>query len=251
MEFKDWVDPNPDPVIVDYTLDDGRVIHVVRDDLLEGGTKVRHMDFLIRNIEQKEIVFGGGSAFGNSQIALAIMAKKYGKKTVLFQAKRKVLLPNQVIAKEYGADIREVSMGMLTVTLKRARDYVEKDPDNRYNIPFDLDQNEYIKKSMKVICDRLDVEPTEIWSVSASGTINRALQYSYPDLPVHAVQVGHKLTADDLGRAKLYISEYKFSKHVKDEDKPPFPSSTIYDAKAWKFCERYAKDGALFWNIGI
>ena len=24
MEFKDWKDPNPKPVIKDYTLDDGR-----------------------------------------------------------------------------------------------------------------------------------------------------------------------------------------------------------------------------------
>ena len=251
MDFKDWVDPNPAPVVIDYTLDDGRIIHVVRDDLLEGGTKIRYIDYIIRSLDQKEIVFGGGSAFGNSQVALSIVTERYNKKVVLFQAKRKTLLPNQKIAKKHGAILKSVPMGMLTVTMKRARDYVAEDPDNRFNVPFDFDQNEYVKKSMSAICNGLDVKPTEIWSVGASGTINRTLQHAFPKLPVHIVQVGHVLTEKDIGRAKLHISNYKFNKEVKDEEKPPFPSSPIYDAKAWKFCEEYAKDGALFWNVGL
>jgi hypothetical protein len=243
----DWHDPNPKPIVEKY---DG--IYVVRDDLLEGGSKVRYMDYLIRNIPQHEIVFGGSSAFGNSQVALPIIAGKYGKVATLFQAKRKVHLPNQVKAIKHGALLKPVVMGMLTVTLKRARDYVAEDTELRYNLPFDFDQEPSINESMKILCDEgIDIKPTEIWSVGASGTCNRALQFAFPDLPVHTVQVGHKLEEKDIGRAKLHISEYKFSKGVKDEDKPPFPSSPEYDAKAWKFCKEHAKEGALFWNVGV
>ena len=37
---------------------------------------------------------------------------------------------------------------------------------------------------------------------------------------------------------------------VKEEDKPPFPSVPTYDAKAWSVMKKYAKKGALFWNVG-
>ncbi len=39
---KDWEDPNPKPVI---ELHDG--IHVVRDDLLDAGSKVRFIDYFV------------------------------------------------------------------------------------------------------------------------------------------------------------------------------------------------------------
>ena len=49
---ENWNDPNPEPVIVNY---DG--IDVIRDDLLGYGSKIRFADFLIRNLQQKEIVY--------------------------------------------------------------------------------------------------------------------------------------------------------------------------------------------------
>jgi len=73
---------------------------------------------------------------------------------------------------------------------------------------------------------------------------------AFPDVPVHAVQVGHKLTDKQLGRAKLWVSPYKFDVPVKQKDAPPFPSAPTYDAKAWSFVREHAKPQSLFWNIG-
>ena len=47
----DWEDPNPPLIIKEY---DG--IKVVRDDLLNYGSKIRFVDKYIRDIEAKEIV---------------------------------------------------------------------------------------------------------------------------------------------------------------------------------------------------
>ena len=50
---KDWVDPNPDPIITKF--DD---VYVVQDELLHYGSKIRFVDKFIRDVPQKEIVFG-------------------------------------------------------------------------------------------------------------------------------------------------------------------------------------------------
>ena len=55
---------------------------------------------------------------------------------------------------------------------------------------------------------------------------------------------------EGVGRARLYLSKYKFTQEVKEEDKPPFPSVPTYDAKAWPVMREYAKKGSLFWNVG-
>lgn len=248
MEFKDWEDPNPDLVIDEH---DG--IYVVRDDLLYGGSKMRYMDFLIQKIKQKEIAYGGSSAFGNSQVALSLLAKRHNKRLTIFMAKRNPenFTKNQKLAIKEGANMEMVKMGFLTVTLKRAKDFVAEDPENRFYLDWDFGEDDSINESMKKIVKQIKVKPTEIWSVAGSGLINRALQYAFPDIPVNMVQVGHKLSEKDVGRAKIYVSPYKFDKEVKEDERPPFPSSLNYDAKAWVFIKKYAKKGALFWNVGI
>src|ERR1017187_5463598 len=88
-KVKDWVDPNPLLVI-----DKIEGIFVVRDDLGPiGGTKERIYDFTIRQDPAKEIVFGGGSRFGFSQLGITAVCNKYGKKATFFIAKGKELHP--------------------------------------------------------------------------------------------------------------------------------------------------------------
>ena len=71
-----WEDPNPPPILEEYN---GFV--VVRDDLLEGGSKIRFADYLISSQpEIKEWVYGSSPATGYAQISLACLCKKYGKK---------------------------------------------------------------------------------------------------------------------------------------------------------------------------
>ena len=70
----DWQDPNPAPVLETY---DG--ITVVRDDLLNYGSKIRFADYFVghapenRNI--KEWVYGSSPATGYAQISLPVICK--------------------------------------------------------------------------------------------------------------------------------------------------------------------------------
>ena len=109
---------------------------------------------------------------------------------------------------------------------------------------------EDIKRLAKNIEIEYNISISEIWSVGSSGTLTRGLQMAFPDKYVNVVSVGHKMKQHEIGRAKLYLSDYKFTQEVKDKDKPPFPSVPTYDAKAWAVMRKYAKKGSLFWNVG-
>ena len=91
---------------------------------------------------------------------------------------------------------------------------------------------------------------SEIWTVGSSGTLSRGLQKAFPELEVHVISVGHKMSEREIGRAKFYKSPYKFDKPIKPIEAPPFPSAPTYDAKAWPFLKEFAKPNALFWNVG-
>jgi len=84
FDIGDWGDPNPKPVVQHY-----HGFNVVRDDLLGGGSKVRFADFIIQsNPEVEEWVYGSSPATGYAQISLTCLCNNYGKKSVLFMAKR-------------------------------------------------------------------------------------------------------------------------------------------------------------------
>ena len=232
--------------------------HIVRDDLLEGGSKRRFVDRLIREeIAEgaEEFVYGGCPANGYAQLSLTLQAKAYGKKAVFFMAKRSLdnLHPYQKQALDYGADIRWVPNGMLNVTKARAREYFYEDPTRRRILPLGLEEPrvlEDIATLAKTIQIDYNIEISEIWSVGSSGTLTRGLQMAFPEKDVHVVSVGHTMKQHEVGRAKLYKSKYKFTQEVKGEDVPPFPSVPTYDAKAWSVMKQYGKKGALFWNVG-
>ena len=237
---------NPPPVLETH---DG--IIVVRDDLIEGGSKTRFIQPLIYEFAGKEMVYGSSPATGYAQIALARVCKHFDKTCVLFMAKRKIenLHPYQLKTLSFGAIINWVENGMLSVTQKRARDYVSADISNRKLFPIGFDTPETID-SISTLARSLPITPTEVWSVGSSGTLTRGLQMAWPDAEVHCVSVGHKMGQKELGRAKMYKCELDFSDSVAAEDAPPFPSVPTYDAKAWKFIKQHASKGALFWNVG-
>ena len=233
-------------------------IYIVRDDLLEGGSKRRFIDRYVREeVEKgcKEFVFGGCPATGYAQMSLTLQAKAYGAKATFFMAKRNLnnLHEYQKKALDYGADIRWVPNGMLPVTLKRARDYYNEDTTTRRNFPLGLEHPYVIEdiyrlaKNMEIV---YNIQISELWSVGSSGTLSRGLQKAFPDKEIHVVSVGHKMSEREIGRAKFYRSDYKFDKPIKKEEAPPFPSAPTYDAKAWPFIKKYANKNALFWNVG-
>ena len=242
FDLGSWQDPNPDPVVENHN---GYM--VVRDDLLGGGSKVRFADYLINsNPEVDEWVYGSSPATGYAQISLTCLCNRYGKKSVLFMAERnrKNLHEYQLKAESFGAIIHWIPNGMLSVTQKRAVDYVKEDPIRRRLLPIGFDHPSVIASISRVALS-MNIVPTEVWTVGSSGTLTRGLQSAWKDASFHCVTVGHK---GDYGMAKIYQCEIPFNKPAKVT--PPFPSAITYDAKAWEFIKRYASPGALFWNVG-
>ena len=233
-------------------------IYVVREDLLEGGSKRRFIDRYVREEIEKgaeEFVFGGAPATGYAPMSLTLQAKHYGADATFFMAKRSLdnLHEYQKKALEYGANIQWVNMGMLNVTLSRAKKYYEEDTFKRRNFPLGLEDErviEDIETLAREIKEEWKDKFSEIWTVGSSGTLSRGLQRAFPELEVHVISVGHKMSEREIGRAKFYKSPYKFDKPIKPIEAPPFPSAPTYDAKAWPFLKEFAKPNAMFWNVG-
>ena len=246
---KHWEDPYPIPEIRHFGD-----IKVVRDDLLEAGSKVRFLDYLIQSTDVDEWVFGGANKIGWGPTSLAYLCRKYGKKCTTFWAKRNTPTMQQQMYLDYGGKIEWVNMGMLSVTKSRAKKYYEQDKEKRKLLPLGL-EDDLVKgcaiKVMRNMAKHHSIKPEAVWSVGSSGTLNRSLQMAFPDAEANVIQVGHKMTEREIGRAKLYIADYKFDKPVKEDEKPPFPSAPEYDAKGWKImCDKRDKTKCnLFWNV--
>ena len=250
----DWHDPYPDPVIESH---DG--ILVVRDDLLGYGSKIRAADYLIGHdptyAHVKEWVYGSCPAVGWAQISATYLANRYGKTAVYFMAKRDMakLHPAQRQGLALGGDYRWVPNGMLSVTQRRAKDYVAEDPSTRALLPIGLDHPTVVASFCRV-ARQLPVKPAYVWSVGSSGTLSRGLQAAWPEAEVHMVTVGHTPSETQRGRAMVHRSPYAFDKPVKGDDVPPFDSAAEYDAKAWSVLRKWRDDHTiqepiLLWNV--
>lgn len=225
----------PAPVIVEH-----EGINVVRDDMLPGGTKRRAMHTLFD--EQHDEYVYASPVFGLAQVALALAARDYGKRAVITCAKRNELHPLTQQAQDAGATIIQVPMGFLTVTQARAREYAATHERCKL-VPFGLDDARFIM-TLADVARALPVTPTEVWSITSSGVLTRALQLAWPDATFFGVQVGAR---PDAGKAHVYLAPEEFSRPARVL--PPFPANKQYDAKAWQFIKQYATPGALFWSV--
>ena len=142
---------------------------------------------------------------------------------------------------------------MLAVTQCRARDYADKDPKKRRLLPIGLEDETVLASIVKVARSltykNKPVVPTELWGVASSGTLARGLQAAFPKATVHVVQTGHSMSKEQIGRARLHKSPYKFDQRCKEAEMPPYPSEAFYDSKVWSFVKKHGKPGALVWNV--
>lgn len=216
-------------------------LHVVRDDLLPGGSKMRYMLPIIGKLDAAEVVYAS-PAYGYAQIALAHCCRMLGKQAVVFVAKRKAPHPRTLQAKAAGARVYQVPHGYLNVVQARARQYAADHP-GAHLLPFGVDLPEalgYFAGAAREV----PLRPAEVWACSGSGALIRGLQLAWPDASFNAVRIG---AAPDVGRARLWVAPEKFEEGART--RPPFPSCDNYDAKVWQFASRHASAGALIWNV--
>jgi hypothetical protein len=232
----------PEPI-----LETHHGVVVVRDDLLPGGTKRRVVP-LFFTPEHDEYVYAG-PVYGYAQWALAEAARDYGKRATLFVAMRSKRHPLTERAAVAGATIQEIRYGYLSTVRRAALDYTSGN-DRARLLPFGLHDDGVISK-IGEIARALPVTPDVVWSVAGSGTLQLGLQQAWPEAEFHAVIVGNRSL--DCGKAKWHIHPLPFERNVPKRDRPPFPSSPNYDAKAWSYVVSHrapAGKTVLFWNVG-
>ena len=93
-------------------------------------------------------------------------------------------------------------------------------------------------------------EPEEVWTVVSTAVLTRALQIAWPNATFHGVAVARNMKAGELGRADVISAPEPFTKAIKPEEEPPFPSVNTYDGKAWRYIPKNTGRDILFWNVG-
>jgi hypothetical protein len=214
---------------------------IVRDDRIEGGTKVRALAPLLAARPEAAVVYAS-PAEGYAQLAIAVAAREAGKTAHLFLAQRpRGQHATSEAARRLGAVWHLEAPGYLSQLQAAARAFADQAP--ALLLPFGLAMPE-ILHGLTAVARSLELSPREVWCAAGSGLLTRALQAAWPKAQHHAVRVGR---APDVGRARLWEAPERFAQPARRP--PPFPSAPHYDAKVWQFIRAQATPGALFWNV--
>lgn len=231
-----------DPIIEQH----GEVL-VVREDLVEGGSKIRFLPYLVK--DAKEIVYGSPFC-GGAAVALSIWGKKTGTKVTLFYAKRKDFHRRQRMAFENGAQIFQVPFGYMTNVQAKARAYAGDHSALMLPLGFDIpearDRFVEIMRGVREKVGPLD----EVWCATGSGFLAKCLGLAFPEAKVHGVVVGLKSKNEKqefTPNVILHEAAYEFQDECRFP--APFPSCPNYDRKGWELCQKLGKGRRLFWNV--
>jgi hypothetical protein len=222
-------------------------IDVVRDDVLEGGSKLRFLPFLTGGAS--ELVYGGPFC-GGAALALSVIGREARQRVSLFYAKRARLHPRQRAALRNGAGIYQVAPGYLTNVQAKARAYAAQAGALMLPLGFDRPEAEAPLGVALAGVRRRVGQPAQVWVAAGSGMLARCLGRAFPESEICAVAVGLKSRhgAQPFG-ANVRVIDYPLDFAREAPRAAPFPSCPNYDAKAWEMCTRMARGPALFWNV--
>ena len=234
-----WEDPNPPLVLTGH---DG--VTVVRDDLITG-TKVRGADLLMSKIKQDTVAYVQPRT-GLAGVSILEVAKRHNKKVRLYMPSSKKISHHQACCIERGAEVsfhRIAAMPNLNAIAAK-----ESKENGHYFIPLGL-KHELVTAGLVKVARSIP-EPDEVYTVVSTAVLSRALQIAWPNAKFTAVAVARNMKGGELGRAKIISAPEPFTKSIKEEEMPPFPSIGTYDAKAWRYIPKNSGKNILFWNVG-
>lgn len=246
---------------------------VITDDKLIGGTKMRGISFFQKMKEEgyQEISFPAYSD-GYGQIAVAYISQILGIQAHIFI--RKTIWKNKLKetnetqkAKQFGATIHfvdPVQNESTSKTLeKKALEYQSRENAKKKNkvryVNFGLFEEGYIdslSENFKIIKDKYNLQPSEIWVASGTGTLAAAISKSFPGVPMNLVKGGFELWIENResiiktseNKLKVYSFDYQKIKELNEEN-IPYKVNKKIDAKIWYFAKDLIKDNALIWNV--
>lgn len=230
---KEFESSFPDPII---EIHNG--ITVVREDLLEVGSKARLGEALIANCKSDTIVYVQ-PRFGYAGVSLTKLCKKYNKKLILFMPSSKEVSEHQAYCIENGCEYHFHRIAAMPNLNRIAKNHANE--IGAFFIPLGLKHQlvtaMIIKTAIKI------PEPKSFWTAFSTGVLNRALQIAWPNAKANGLAVSRNIQEGEKGRANV-VSHYQIFQSD-SKIKPPFPSASNYDAKVWE----YLQPGDLFWNV--
>lgn len=247
---------NP-PLTIRPVKHNGVTIHVIRDDLLVGGSKIRasvtYFSALLQtNPKLNEIIFIGAQN-GYGQLALAYtlyLMKRPDIRLILYYISRsnEDATKIKILVKHYHSNtsIEHTNDNVYEVT-----DAYLKSHPNAVKLGFGLQSEDFMKIYYSNVKDHFQPYVNKIkrlWIVGGSATLFNIYFKLLPNTFFNLVQVGKKveLNEEHLKRTKLYVSSYKLSDQIKY--KIPYPTTVSYDGKIWEFANEFL-DGDYIWNV--
>lgn len=254
-------DLSPRAVLSELPIEAGTV-HVVRDDLLPGGTKQRAVgDYLRDALAQGATSFVYASPPpGFAQVALAYVCGQLGVRCVLFCAQTGGELHEfSLLAGSYGATVHPCST--LEVAEKEACVHQHTTLGCR-KLPLGFAEPCYVGhlrdavvREWATITDTLGREPRRVWLPVGSATLGTVFADALGDrVALQCVDVrildphDHRIRALT---ARPGVTMHRTPERFHDPcaTHPPVPANTHYDAKLWPLIQSHATDGDLWWNV--
>lgn len=239
---KDWVDPYGPPEV---KVHEG--VRVVRDDLITG-SKVRGGDCLISSLpEHIDTIVYVQPRTGLAGVSILDVAKRHGKKVMLFMPSSKRISHHQACCIQNGSDYsfhRIAAMPNLNLIAKKWAD----ERENAFFVPLGL-KHPMVTAGIVKTASQIP-EPEEVYCATSTGVLTRALQIAWPNTRFTSVCVSRNMKAGELGRATPISEKLAFTASEKQENLPPFPTIDTYDGKVWKYIPKNSGRDILFWNVG-
>lgn len=211
------------------------------------GAKARFGEFLIKNTNQKELVYVQPRK-GFAGISLSYLSEKYDKDLTLIMPSSKESSEHQRLCIELGAKALFLRVAAMPNANSMAKKYAKS--TGAMYIPLGL-QHEYVTaNAVRSIYDFFKDrdKPKRMWCVISTGVLSRALQIALPDTEFFNVAVARNIQQGELGRAS-FMSYHKPFNAKSDLVPTEFECEETYDSKGWDYMNRYGKEGDWFFNV--
>jgi hypothetical protein len=182
--------------------------------------------------------------------SIAKLCELYGNKAIFFAPASKVASPCQLSVLAYkGCELRFVRIPAMPTLNAWIKTYCAK--MDYYFMPFGLSGLPSITNDIISLAREYSFiygDPKQFYCAVSTGTLIRALELAWPNSEGFGVAVSRNIKDGEKGRSKV-ISYHK--DFYEDSDyMPSFPTTSNYDAKAYKIFIEQAKPGSVFINVG-
>ncbi len=214
-----------------FKIDEIDGIFILRDDIIEGGTKRRALDILLKSFAADSISYAG-TVMGRGALALAHACADNGK-TAHIHICTDDAHPMIEKLRITGAQVH------LHPPMPVAALHEHAKAQGGITFPPGFDMPEF-EDALTAAVLPLDLSATsEIWTASVTGTLTRALKRAFPHKAFKTVSVVKSGAGD-------FIAPEKY--HQPAKHPPPYPACPYTDSKVWQFARESAAPRSLIWN---